>query len=74
MLLVRGFALLILIALVVLAVDTLVPDRNVEARSALRAALVTDVSTRIASLGAVDCGTQLEVDCETLAALPVQSP
>ena len=74
MLFVRGFALLILMALIVLAVDTLVPDRDVEARSAVRAAIVADVSARLADIGTAQCGTMGEGDCRKLAALPVQSP
>ncbi len=74
MLLVRGFALLILLALIVLSVDTLVPDRDVEARMAVRAALAADTSTRIAGIAAMECDAKGEGDCRKLAALPVHSP
>ncbi len=72
MLFVRGFALLLLLAMAVLAIDTLAPDRNLQAAIAKRAALVAHTSTRISAID--ECGTVREGECARMAALQGRSP
>jgi hypothetical protein len=74
MLFVRGFALLLLFAIAVIATDGIVPDRDVAARMEARSALVTVVSEELASASQEGCGGAPVAECAKMAALPRITP
>lgn len=74
MLFVRGFALLLLIAIAAIAMDGLVPDRDVAARMDARSALLAVILEETASASQAGCEGAPAPGCARMAALPRVTP